>query len=260
PGLVPAALTFDRQVVLDPEVVASALDELAATGGPPSPSVARAAAAAREDRLDALLDLLGAGEAPSAGLAFLRGLGLFYRGEMAAAGDQFRATLRLRPDFAPALLYLGATSAALGRDQDAAGAWNQARLADVHSPVLALLLSDALLRRGEVDAALDLLREASASWPDDDRFRPRVGLALAAAGRTEEALGPLLAHLEGRPGDLDTLLAAVQLLYEGLAGGGGGGDRERFLRHARAYVAAAGPRHALVAQWIRAVEDADAAR
>ncbi len=243
-------LRFDRRVLLAPEVVVEALDALA-TGGPPSsPAVARATEEARQGRLDKLADLLGAREAPSAGLAFLRGLGLYARGEMAGAADQFRATLRLRPDFVPATLYLGAASAALGRDQDAFGAWNTAMLEEARSPVLSLLMGDALLRRGEVDSAVDVLREAAAAWPTDDRLRQRLGLAYLAAGRTGDALPLLSAYADTHPGDADTLFAIVRLLYETRAAPGA--DRERFLRYARAYVAAAGPQQALVAHWMKA--------
>jgi VWFA-related protein len=243
-------LRFDRRVLLAPEVVAEALDALA-TGGPPSsPAVARAAEEARQGRLDKLADLLSAGEAPSASLAFLRGLALYARGEMAGAADQFRATLRLRPDFVPATLYLGAASAALGRDQDAVGAWNTAMIEEARSPVLSLLMADALLRRGEVDSAVDVLREAAAAWPTDDRLRQRLGLAYLANGRTGEALPLLSAYADAHPGDADTLFAIVRLLYETRATPGA--DRERFLRYARAYVAAGGPQQALVAHWMKA--------
>jgi len=243
------ALRFDRRVLLAPEVVVEALDALA--GGPPaSPAVARAAEEARQGRLDKLADLLGAREAPSAGLAFLRGLGLYARGEMAGAADQFRATLRLRPDFVPATLYLGAASAALGRDQDAVGAWNTAMLEEARSPVLSLLMGDALLRRGEVDSAVDVLREAAAAWPTDDRLRQRLGLAYLAGGRAGDALPLLSAYADAHPDDADTLFAIVRLLYETRAASGA--DRERFLRYARAYVATAGPQQALVAHWMKA--------
>jgi hypothetical protein len=247
-------LRFDRRVLLAPEVVVEALDALAAGGPPSSPAVARAAEEARQGRLDKLADLLRAGEAPSASLAFLRGLALYARGEMAGAADQFRATLRLRPDFVPATLYLGAASAALGRDQDAVGAWNTAMIEEARSPVLSLLMGDALLRRGEVDSAVDVLREAAAAWPTDDRLRQRLGLAYLAGGRTGEALPLLSAYADAHPGDADTLFAIVRLLYETRAAPGA--DRERFLRYARAYVAAAGPQQALVAHWMKAVESA----
>jgi VWFA-related protein len=128
-------LQFDRRAVLAPQVVVDALDALAVGGPPSSAAVSRATEAARQGRLDKVADLLGAGEKPSADLAFLRGLGLYARGEMAGAADQFRATLRMRPDFVPATVYLGAASAALGRDQDAVGAWNTAMLR-TRAPVL----------------------------------------------------------------------------------------------------------------------------
>jgi predicted Zn-dependent protease len=243
-------LQFDRRALLAPPVVMDALDTLAVSGPPSSPSVAHAADEARQGHLDKLADLLRAGEKPSADLAFLRGLGLYARGEMAGAADQFRASLRLRPDFAPATIYLGAASAAMGRDQDAVGAWNTAMLEEARSPVLSLLLGDALLRRGEVDSAVDILKEAHASWPTEERFRQRLGLAYLAGGRTAEALPLLTAYADAHPSDTDTLFAIVRLLYE--ARGAPGADRERFLRYARAYVATTGPQQALVAQWIKA--------
>jgi predicted Zn-dependent protease len=122
---------------------------------------------------------------------------------------------------------------------------------EAHSPVLSLLLGDALLRRGEVDAAVDVLREAAAAWPADERLRQRLGLAYVAGGRPADALPLLTAYADAHPGDAGTLFTIVRLLYETHAPGA---DRERFLRYARAYVGAAGPQQALVAQWIKAVE------
>jgi VWFA-related protein len=249
-------LQFDRRALLEPQLVGDALDALAVSGPPSSAAVSRATEEARQGRLDKVADLLSAGEKPSADLAFLRGLGLYARGEMAGAADQFRASLRLRPDFAPATVYLGAASAAMGRDQDAVGAWNTAMLDDARSPVLSLLMADALLRRGEVDSAVDLLKESAASWPAEERFRQRLGLAYLAGGRTAEAMPLLAAYADAHPADADTLFAIVRLLYE--ARSTPGADRERFLRYARAYVSAAGPQQALVAQWIKAVEAAPA--
>jgi tetratricopeptide (TPR) repeat protein len=256
PALSMAALLaprFDRALLLAPDVVSDALDALA-VGGPLPPAVAAAVAEARQGRLDRLTGLLGASQTPSAGLAFLRGLGFFAQGEMAPAAEQFRETLRLRQDFVPATLYLGGTSAALGRDQDAVGAWTTAALEDGRSPLLALLMSDAQLRRGEVDAAIDLLREATVSWPADERFRHRLGLAYAGGGRATEALPLLQAHLDAHPSDGDTRYMLVRLLYAGLSGPQA--NREQFLRHARAYAATPGPQQALVAEWIKAVEAA----
>jgi VWFA-related protein len=252
------ALRFDRRMMLAPEVVAVALDALAEAAPSPSPSVARAVAEARAGRLDRVADLLSAGEVPTPELAFLRGLGLFAHGEMLAAGDQFRAALRLRPDFVPATVYLGAADAAIGRDQDAIGAWNTALLQESRSPVVSLLLADALLRRGDPDSALDILREGAAAWPSDDRFEQRLGLAQAATGRVADALPLLFAWAEAHPADLDTLFALVRVLYE--TRGAAGFDRAAFLRYARAYVRAAAPQQALVAQWLKAVESGAASR
>jgi len=245
-------LRFDRGLLLEAKVVAGALDALAAAAPSSSLAVGRAVAEARKGRLESLPDILGEAEAPSASLAFLRGLGMFARGQVLPAADQFRASLRLSPDFVPATLYLGACSAALGRDQDAAGAWTMAMLEEARSPVLSLLLAEALIRSGDLEAAVDVLREAAAAWPADDRFRQRLGLAYGLGGRAAEALPLLAAHVESHPGDTDTLFATVRLLYEGDPAQGA--ERERFLRYARAYVTAAGPQQALVAQWIKAVE------
>src|SRR5204862_7965527 len=76
-----AAPSFDRRAVLEPQVVVSALDDLAAQAAGAPPAVSRAAAEARQGRPGALVGLLREGERPSASLAFLRGLGFFARGE-----------------------------------------------------------------------------------------------------------------------------------------------------------------------------------
>ncbi|HEV7499450.1 MAG TPA: tetratricopeptide repeat protein, partial [Vicinamibacteria bacterium] len=251
PSLSMPAPPYDRSLLLSPAVLADALNALASAAPPSSPAVARALEAARQGHLDRLGDLLRGGETASAGLAFLRGLGLYASGDMTAAADQFRAALRLVPDLVPATVYLGAASAAIGRDQDAIGAWNTALLEDAHSPALSLLFADALLRTGEVDGAIDALREAAAAWPADDRFRNRLGLAYAASGRRAEAMPLLAAYVEAHPADVEASFAVLRLLYEAHPAGE---ERDQFLRYARAYVAAAGPRQALVAQWIKAVD------
>jgi hypothetical protein len=117
---------------------------------------------------------------------------------------------------------------------------------------LPLMLADALLRLGEPAQAADILKEARVA--DDPPVAGRLGLALALSGHAPEALPLLERHLAAHPEDVDALFALVRLLYEPLRTGAPAPaeEKERFLRHARAYVAAKATHSALVSEWVRA--------
>ena len=79
------------------------------------------------------------------------------------------------------------------------------------------------LRRGDVEEALVNLEPAAAGLPDDPRVQHHYGLALAAAGRDDEALTVLTGVLdrlgEARPDYRDAVEAEVaRLRGEGEAG------------------------------------------
>jgi tetratricopeptide (TPR) repeat protein len=254
-GYVPASTRFDRAPLFGMEALGPVTAALRADAAA-SPAVARALDQVARGELAGLPASLGPTEKQTPAAAFLRGLGHFAQNQLPAAITEFRAAVRARPDFLPAVVYLGAALAAGGQDREAVGAWNMALLQHSDSPMVPVLLADALLRLGQPAEAADVLKEAGAA--DDPRTQGRLGLAYALSGHGAEALPLLERHLGTHPDDADALFALVRLLYEPLRRGAPlpPPDRERFLRHARAYVSAKASHSALVAEWVRVAETA----
>jgi VWFA-related protein len=142
---------------------------------------------------------------------FVAGLGRLQAGDLEEAAGSFRAALRVAPDFAPALIYLGACYAAGAKDQEAAGAWQMALVRERMSPDLQRLAIEAWLRADKPAAALALLNQARQRFPEDATFVRLQAQAALAAGRHQEGLD-LVAALE-QP-DPPTLLLALTTLYD----------------------------------------------
>ncbi|HEX7086618.1 MAG TPA: VWA domain-containing protein [Vicinamibacterales bacterium] len=207
---------FSPDQVLQPELLAPALERAKALDAD-APDAARAAAdAVAEGRLESLDR--GTPESRSSVLAtFLRGLALYKAGDLEAAAQQMRAAVRLSPDFMPGVFYLGACYAAGGRGREAVGAWQTSLAGDDSSPEIFQLLVDGYLRIGDTDAAIDIVEEAARKWPDDYRFVIRSTLARAAAGDLRDAFERLRPWLD-RPGvDADALDLALRLALADLA-------------------------------------------
>jgi predicted Zn-dependent protease len=123
--------------------------------------------------------------------------------------------------------------------------------------VLRRLLAEALLRADEPAEAVPLLEEELERRPTPELERRRA-LALAQAGRGEEARPLLDALLDRDPGDLAALYLSLRLAFDDYAREGAGSpfsrDPERLTRYARAYVAAKGPQQEVVARWLRFLE------
>ena len=118
---------------------------------------------------------------------------------------------KVAPDFAPALIYLGACYAAGAKDQEAAGAWQMALVRERTSPELQRLAIEAWLRADKPAAALALLNQARQRWPEDDAFVRLQAQVALADGRQQEGLD-LVAQLK-QP-DQPTLLLALTTLYD----------------------------------------------
>jgi hypothetical protein len=142
---------------------------------------------------------------------FVAGLGRLQAGDLEEAAQAFRAALKIAPDFAPALIYLGACYAAGAKDQEAAGAWQMALVRERTSPELQRLAIEAWLRADKPAAALALLNQARQRWPDDDAFVRLQAQVALADGRQQEGLD-LVAQLK-QP-DQTTLLLALTTLYD----------------------------------------------
>ena len=187
--------------------------------------------------------------------SFLRGLELFAEGQLNAAGTQFAAALRIDPQFAPAVFYLGACFAAAGQDGRAATEWHRLLLIRGTSRIAYAYaaLADLLLRVGEPVQAIEPLREALAVWPDDDGFRRRLGVVYSRTHLYGDALDLLEPYIARHPDDTEALLVAAHAIYAlrliddpGLSEADA---QDRLARYAQAYADARGPHAALVAGW-----------
>ena len=213
PATLPTSLfsappAFDVKQALQPSVLGRVLDGLEQATPSLAPIVAQARAG--EYRAGAL-QALEAGQQQAA--AFLQGLDLLRQGQLDKAATQLNLAAGPRRDFYPAAFYLGTCYAAIGRDRDAAGVWQQAIGSAVRPPVAYAWLADARFRAGQPAAVIELLQSAHERWPADDDIARRLGLALVMTGRHGEASPVLEGYLSRHPKDEDALLAAIVALH-----------------------------------------------
>jgi VWFA-related protein len=181
-------------------------------------------------------------------LTFIGGLAALKRGELPQATALFQRTLRGAPDFVGVAFFIGASHAASGRDQEAAGAWQMSLLSREAEPAHRFLV-DALLRVGEGQRALDVIQRGPEPWKTRPDAQHREVLAQAVAGDAS-ALSGVQKLIAERPSDPDLLLVGIQVLYrkhlsERLAGP----ELSLFDEWTRRYQDTAGPRRPSVAPW-----------
>jgi VWFA-related protein len=247
---------FDRAAVLAPPVVGFFIDRM--NFGPDGAAVAPALEHARAGRFDEAAAALGNGGNRQVAQAFLSGLALYSKGDLNGAMEKFRQALKLDSEFFVAAFYLGSCYAAAGKDRDAAGAWRTALVTESDAPFIYTLLADAFLRLKDANRALDILKEASALWPQDDQVQLRYGTALALAGRADEALPVLDGYLTRNPNDHERIFIVLQAIYQthltGRSIKSPAEDKALFERYAAMYAAAKGPQGALVETWRKFIE------
>ncbi|MBI4487365.1 MAG: hypothetical protein HY655_15280, partial [Acidobacteria bacterium] len=249
---VGAVQPFALDHVLAPQVLGGFLDRVAARPDAASPMIKELVERARTAGIAELLvsDTLAA-ESPVA--AFLRGLTLFSQKKFDPAANAFRSAMRASPDFFPAMVYLGACYAAGGKDKEAAGAWRTALIKEGDAVALHKLLTDALLRQGIGDLALQTVERARVKWPEDDGLTRRFVVAALLGGKPGEGLQAL-----DTLGDKDepSMVLALLVLYEAFVNGrpveSADQDRARMLRLSDAYRARGGPSLALIETWLAA--------
>jgi VWFA-related protein len=251
---------FDRRSVLVPELLRYVFARMDAVAGvPAAPAVAEARARALAGAFESLAEGLGNAQEPSPSphAALLRGLQLLAAGQVQGAEFHFKAALAQASELVVAAIHIGACEAAQSKDRQAIGAWKTALITEPEAPVLRQLLAEALLRVDEPGEAATLLDEELKRRPTPALERSRA-LALAQAGRGEEALPLLDAVLDRDPGDLAALYLSLRLAFDDYAQRGAlspfSRDPERLTRYARAYVAAKGPQQEVVARWLRFLE------
>jgi VWFA-related protein len=244
---------FDRGAVLASPVVSFFLDRMN-FGARGEANAAPALEHAHAGRFDEAVKSLGTGTLPS---TFISGLALYAKGELEAAANKFRDTLRLDSEFFPAAFYLGSCYAAGGRDQEAVGAWQLSLVTESDAPFIYTLLGDALLRLRQGQEAIQILNEAQGIWPESEEVQVRMAAALSMTGRRAESLQLLEPYLAKHPEDAERHFLGLRTLYEAKSEGkvvrSKDEDKALFAKWAAAYAAAKGPQTAVVEQWQRAI-------
>ena len=136
------------------------------------------------------------------------------RGDARAAEAEYRAALRLQPDFAPAYVNLADLFRRLAREADAAAILEQGVRAAPGDADLAHALGLQRVRERRQPEALALFAKAAAARPDNPRYAYVHAVALHAAGRRDEALAGLEASLARAPNDVDLLYALAAFTRE----------------------------------------------
>jgi predicted CXXCH cytochrome family protein len=143
-------------------------------------------------------------------------LGNFFawRGLSAEAEAEYKAGLRLSPQYAPAAINLADLHRQTGRDRDGETVLRAATDASPRDGGLHHALGLALTRLKQPEAALSEFRRAAELEPDRARYGYVYAVALHSAGRRDEAIAVLKDSSERHPNDRDTLLALVNFSRE----------------------------------------------
>jgi tetratricopeptide (TPR) repeat protein len=132
---------------------------------------------------------------------FNRALALQQEGKLNEAADEYRALLKLKPDYVEALANLGVVLSRLGRFDEAITAYESAfKLAPHLTPIL-LNLGIAHYRAGQFAKAVEVFPQFLEKHPDSVQARQLYGLSLAALGRDEEAIKQLEPTRDATPPD-----------------------------------------------------------
>jgi tetratricopeptide (TPR) repeat protein len=129
------------------------------------------------------------------------------RGQPADAEIEYKAALRLSPQYVTAAINLSDLYRQLGRDAEGEAVLRAAIAASPGDAGAHHALGLTLARLKHADAALAELRQASELEPDRARYLYVYAVALHSGGRLEEAMAALKAGLAKHPTDRDILLA-----------------------------------------------------
>ncbi|WP_082905978.1 multiheme c-type cytochrome [Bradyrhizobium centrolobii] len=138
-------------------------------------------------------------------------LGNFFarRGLTADAESEYKAALRLSPQYTPAAINLADLYRQLGRDGEGESVLRTAITSSLQDGGLHHALGLALIRQKRPIDALNEFRTAGELEPDRSRYAYVYAVALHSAGRVGESIEVLKANLARHPDDRDTLLALV---------------------------------------------------
>jgi len=138
-------------------------------------------------------------------------LGNFYarRGLSGDAENEYRAALRLYPQYAPAAINLADLYRQLGRDDDGEKVLRAAIGGSRPDAALHHVLGLTLTREKRPNDALAEFRTATELEPDRSRYAYVYAVALHSSGRIDESIMVLKENLARHADDRDTLLALV---------------------------------------------------
>ena len=138
-------------------------------------------------------------------------LGNFYtrRGLTADAEAEYKAALRLSPQYVPAAINLADLYRRLARDNEGENVLRAAIATSSEDAGLHYALGLTLSRLKRSDEALGELRRAAELEPDRSRYAYVYAVALHSAGRGDEAMTVLKKNLLDHPSDRETLLALI---------------------------------------------------
>jgi tetratricopeptide (TPR) repeat protein len=131
------------------------------------------------------------------------------RGLAADAEAEYKAALRLSPQYTPAAVNLADLYRQLGRDDEGEGVLRAAIASSPRDAGLHHALGLTLTRLKRSDEALVALRRAAQMEPDRARYAYVYAVALHSAGWRDEAMSILKEILVRHPSDRDTLLALI---------------------------------------------------
>lgn len=250
---------FDKSRPLSQEVVSYFLDQLEMFPSASSRSLGESVALARQGRFADAANKSSGGETSQKMVsAFMRGLDQYQKGAYDKAINEFQASVGLVSDFFPALVYIGASLAAAGRDGDAVAAWQTSLSIDNEVAPTFPMLADALVRLNDGEQAAAILQEAHELWPDEVQYEGMLAQAYAMMGKQDESYEMALSYLEKRPDDLDAEFLVMRLLFEAYMDGRSfdstAEDRQRLKEHASAYMSAGGPQAPIVTKWLSFLE------
>jgi len=190
----------------------------------------------------------------SARPAFDEGIAHLQKRDYRDAEASFKKAITPEADSSGALVYLGVTYAAAGRDPQATGAWRTAMVGADDVPQLYEWLGESLLRQRSSGEARPVFEEAATRFPEDDRFHRPLPLLYATFGKGIDAVKLLEKSLEKRQDDSNSLFLAVEWIFNAHRGGAVVHDRAEDVRlahqYATQYVKSGGLNEPLVKQWL----------
>jgi len=190
----------------------------------------------------------------SARPAFDEGIAHLQKRDYRDAEASFKKAITPEVDSSGALVYLGVTYAAAGRESQATGAWRTAMVGADDVPQLYEWLGESLLRQRSSGEARPVFEEAASRFPEDDRFHRPLALLYATFGKGIDAVKLLEKSLEKRQDDSNSLFLVVEWIFNAHRGGAVVHDRAEDVRlahqYATQYVKSGGLNEPLVKQWL----------